>query len=248
MLSAFFGQKDARRSGVSIAIIEDEAILREEMAFQLQHMSFTVETFENGAQFYRRLAVKRFSVVILDIGLAGEDGISIAQHLREHDKSLSIVFVTARSLREDRLEGLATGADHFLVKPIDIDELALILNRLIERDLPVVSSSSKHQAETLVVGAWHLINSGILLLLPENIRVRLSLNEQQLLGVLLKKPGTVCEHSEFFRAMSLLPEEYNKHRIEVILSRLRDKVRRETGKILPIHVRRGLGYILVNDR
>lgn len=93
-----------------------------------------------------------------------------------------------------------------------------------------------------------MAENGALLLFPENIRVRLSLNEQQLLGVLLKKPGVLCEHGEFFRAMSLLPEEHNKHRIEVILSRLRDKVRRETGQMLPIHARRGLGYVLAIDR
>lgn len=248
MLSAFSDHQRFKRSGVSIAIVEDEPVLRDEMAFQLQHMNFTVETFKNAPQFYRQLAVKRFSVVILDIGLEGEDGFSIARHLREHDKKLGIIFVTARSLREDRLEGLATGADHFLVKPIDIDELALIADRLGQRDLPVASSSTDHHAAPLVVGEWHIVENGILLLFPENIRVRLSLNEQQLLNVLLKNPGVLCEHGELFRAMSLLPEEHNKHRIEVILSRLRDKVRRETGRILPIHARRGLGYVLVIDR
>src|SRR5574343_1426377 len=74
-----------------IAIVEDEPMLREELAFQLRHMGFSVNTFENAQQFYRWLAVEKFDVVILDIGLAGEDGLSICAHLREHDRDVVLI-------------------------------------------------------------------------------------------------------------------------------------------------------------
>jgi DNA-binding response OmpR family regulator len=109
----------------TIAIVEDERILRDELAFQLTHLGFAVETFETAAQLYRRLAVCRYAVVVLDIGLADEDGLSICRYLRRHDKQLGLVFITARATRDDRLTGLQAGGDAYLTKPVDIDELAL---------------------------------------------------------------------------------------------------------------------------
>lgn len=224
-----------------IAIVEDEIILREELIFQLTHLGFTVEGFENAGQLYRRLAVHRFAVVILDIGLSGEDGLSICRYLREHDKKLGIVFVTARALRNDRLLGLHAGADAYQTKPLDIDELVLILRRLIERHaiteaaLPVPSNPN-HEAK------WQLDERGDSLCAPDGKRVRLTANEVRLLRVLLTKAGEVVVAHEFAEALGILPEEYDKHRIEVIISRLRDKVLRETGIAIPILSKRGSGY------
>lgn len=226
-----------------VAIVEDELILREEMAFQLQHMGVEVESFENAAQLYRRLAVVSFDVVILDIGLDGEDGLSICQYLREHDARIGIVFATARGLREDRLLGLDNGADAYMVKPIDMDELVLILKRLGQRASPRQAQTTAPKTGSAKVGDWHLNATTGFLTGPTGVRIRLSLSELQLLGTLMKKPEEISVHNELSRALGIMPEEFNKHRIEVILSRLRDKVRRETGVNLPVVSKRGLGYM-----
>lgn len=224
----------------TIAIVEDEAVLREELAFQLRHFGFAVETFESATQLYRRLAVGQFDAVVLDIGLHGEDGLSICSYLREHDKQIGIVFVTARALRDDRLVGLQAGADAYLTKPVDIDELHLLLKRLCERANS--AGSPAPEAATLGDGEWRLDTDSEFLYVPGNLRVRLTLNELRLLGVMLEKPGKVVGGQELALALGLLPDEYNKHRVEVIISRLRDKVQRETGVILPVKSKRGVGY------
>ncbi|WP_306603297.1 response regulator transcription factor [Azonexus sp.] len=221
-----------------IAIVEDETILREELAFQLTHLGFSVETFADASQFYRRLAVHRFAAIILDIGLDGEDGLTICNYLREHDKHVGIVFVTARAQRDDRLIGLHAGADAYLNKPVDVDELVLILQRLTERDMPTTT-----QAPARSYDDWQLDNGGDFLRIPGGKRVRLSVNELRLLRVLLSKPGEVAVAQELACAIGLLPEEYDKHRLEVIISRLRDKVLRETGSPLPVLSKRGVGYL-----
>ncbi len=226
-----------------VAIVEDELILREEMAFQLQHMGFEVETFENAAQLYRRLAVVNFDSVILDIGLDGEDGLSICQYLREHNAHIGIVFATARGLREDRLLGLDNGADAYLIKPVDMDELVLILRRLEQRALPPLVVATAPKTGNAKVGAWCLDATTGFLTTPAGREIRLSLSELQLLGNLMKKPEETSVHNELSRALGMMPEEFNKHRIEVILSRLREKVRRETGANLPVFSKRGLGYM-----
>jgi DNA-binding response OmpR family regulator len=227
-----------------IAIVEDEPILREEMAFQLRHMGFAVETFENAPQLYRGLAVQRFPAVVLDIGLDGEDGLSIARYLREHDKDLGIVFVTARGLRNDRLTGLDIGADAYLVKPIDIDELSLILRRLTRRAKNSDAESATPSAATEKGAAelWRLETNSGFVVTPIGIRVRMSLNEFQLLNLLFSRPGVVCTHMELSNALGFLAEEHDKHRIEVIISRLRAKILRNTGLQLPLHSYRSQGY------
>lgn len=230
-----------------VAIVEDEMVLREEIAFQLQHFGFNVETFENAAQLYRRLAVADFDVVILDIGLEGEDGLSVCQYLRQHNSQLGIVFATARARREERLLGLDSGADAYMIKPIDVEELILILKRLMQRSAAPVIQSTPDKIGNTAVGNWYLDGATGFLTIPDGTRIRLSLSELQLLNTLMKKAGEPAVHNELSIALGIMPEDFNKHRIEVILSRLRDKIKRETGSNLPIVSKRGLGYVFSLD-
>ncbi len=217
------------------------------MAFQLQHMGFEVETFENAAQLYRRLAVVNFDSVILDSGLNGEDGLSICRYLREHDAHIGIIFATARGLREDRLLGLDNGADAYLIKPVDMDDGALILRRQEQRASPPLALATTPMTGNTKVGDWFLDTSTGFLTTPPGLEIRLSLSELQLLGTLMKRPEEIAVHNELSRVLGIMPEEFNKHRIEVIISRLRDKVRRETGVNLPVLSKRGLGYMFSLD-
>lgn len=226
-----------------IAIVEDEPFLREELAFQLGHMGFGVETFADAPALYCRLAVATFAVVVLDIGLAGEDGLSICRHLREQDRGVGLVFVTARGQRDDRLIGLQAGADAYLTKPIDLDELNLVLRRLIERTAErPCSAEAAVSAPAQIAGTWRLAAEHSALYAPQQQRILLTLNEVRLLGVLMQAPYRIVGSRELALALTFLPDEFNKHRAEVILSRLRDKVLRETGMPLPVVTRRGQGY------
>jgi len=226
----------------SIAIVEDEAVIREEIAFQLRHNGFTVSTFESAAQFYRALAVSPITATVLDIGLPGEDGLAICRHLRTHDKRIGIVFVTARSMRDERLAGLETGADAYLVKPVDIDELILVLNRLSERFTLESSVVPPPQVATATIDSW-LFKPGLALLLaPNAVQVHLTISEVQLLSALYDKNGQVCTHAELGSALGIHPDDLDKHRIEVVISRLRSKAERQSGQVLPLHSHRGIGY------
>ena len=221
----------------TVAIVEDEPVLREELAFQLGHLGFAVEAFDSAGAFYRYLAVKPRTIVLLDIGLPGEDGLTMCRHLRRHDAQIGIVFLTARALRDERLTGLSAGADAYLTKPVDMDELVLILNRLALRLSPLVS-------EPPTQGAWHMAPGSGYLSAPNGIQVRLSVSEGQLLRALQSKSGQICPHVELALALSQHPEEFDKHRIEVIVSRLKSKVERVSGQNLPLQSVRGVGYTL----
>jgi DNA-binding response OmpR family regulator len=227
-------------SHYTVSIVEDEEILREELAFQLGRLGFAVKTFADAPQLYRYLITQPRTVLVLDIGLAGEDGLTLCQHIRGYDSQIGIVFMTARGLRDDRLAGLQAGADAYLVKPIDLDELTLVLRRLGER-FPAPRPDPDPAQSSLA--AWKLDARAGLLTAPNGIGVRLSLNEVQLLRLLLQeRPGAVCTHSELAMTIGCLSEAGAKHRLEVIFSRLRERTLRQSGQELPLRSERGLGY------
>jgi DNA-binding response OmpR family regulator len=226
----------------TIAIIEDEPVLREELAFQLRQFGHTVETFASAALFYRHLAVNHVATAILDIGLPDEDGLSICRHLRAHDKQMGIIFVTARSQRQDRLQGLEGGADAYLIKPVDFDELLLTLNRLRDRYREANEPDAWNIEET--TGKWQINLDNASLTAPNGATIGVSLNEIQLLRFLQTHAPQPCTPTQLGMAMGLLPEEFDKHRVEVVVSRLRSKVKRISGLNIPIRAHRGLGYSL----
>ena len=126
---------------------------------------------------------------------------------------------------------------------MDIDELALLLRRLAERAGDTLGWPTPGPLQ--LPSGWWLEPGGDVLRAPDGARIRLSLNEARLLQELLHRPDEVVTSQELARTLGLLPDEYDKHRLEVIISRLRDKVLRETGQTLPLRARRGLGYRFV---
>lgn len=227
-----------------VAIVEDEAILREEMAFQLTHHGFSVKTFESAPGFYRFLATQPNTVALLDIGLPGEEsGLDICGYLRQNNPHMGIVFLTARGLREDRLTGLAKGADAYLTKPVDMVELVLVLKRLGERFTPSVSHSPLASALTTPSPAvWKLNEPNAMLTAPNARTVALTITELQVIRPLITQPNHNCTHDELATSLGLPPVDWDKHRIEVIMSRLRAKIDKETGLPLPVRAVRGIGY------
>lgn len=237
-----------------VGLVEDEPVLREELLFQLKHRGFHAMGFADATGLYRHLATQPLAAVVLDIGLPGEDGLSIGKLLRSHNPQLGIVYLTAHSERDDKLAGWAAGADAYLLKPVDVDELDLLLRRLIQRQMaPSPGALATPLPQPVSAGAmeeeaWKLNTPKAVLLAPSGARVRLTLTELQLLGELVAKRGKPCKPADLARAMGLLPDEWDRHRLEVIVSRLRVKVERETGFDAPIRTMRGVGYAWAAER
>lgn len=228
-----------------VALVEDESTLRDEMAFQLTHHGFRVLAFADAFGLYRHMATGTVAAVVLDVGLPGEDGLSIAQLLRSHDQQLGIVFLTARAQRSDKMTGLKAGADAYLVKPVDLDELVLLLRRLLARQATAQAKPAAQppaQAGLKEAELWKLNRDRVKLIAPNGQTVQLTLVELQLLTVLAVREGQVCKPAELAHGMGLLDDEWSQHRLEVIVSRLRSKVLREAGLPAPVRTVRGMGY------
>ncbi|WP_396268590.1 response regulator transcription factor [Ideonella sp.] len=271
----------ANRASAEVVIVEDEDILRNELSFVLRHHGFRVAAYASAQELYRHLAVRSAGAVILDIGLVGEDGLSICTYLRRHDPHLGIAFLTARSLRDDRLRGLAAGADAYLVKPVEMQELILILDRLLDRRAisqgqnasattaatpasPVASAQADaamgglpdlgsvgraatatvaaHAVDTAPDNAWTLHVGLGQLKAPNGLMRKLSNNERTLLYCLAQQQGEVISAEILSAQLQIPQEEYDKHRIEVIISRLRRNIEQTVGLSLPLFAKRGTGY------
>lgn len=266
ILSRYFNAVNAPSTPTHIYIVEDEDVLRNELCFMLGQSGFSVEGLATATDLYRRLAVKPASVIILDIGLEGEDGLSICKYLRAHDPSVGIVFVTARGLRDDRISGLVAGADAYLVKPIEVRELTLVIERLIARRQfmaqnptqagPAAAATPSVEepvnvpppavAGTIAAEAgpaqWMLDVAYGQLRAPNGRICMLSDVERKLMFCLVSENGEAVSAEQLARKLNIAIESYQRHRVEVIISRLRKNVDQSVGMKLPLFSIRGMGY------
>ena len=222
------------RMPCTILIVEDERVLREELRFQLAQHGFVVEAFASAEEFDQRLPWVARKNAVLDIGLEGEDGLSMCRRLRAQDPLMGIVFITARNLREDRLSGLAQGADAYLVKPIDVEELVLVLRNLAQKSVQHELAASP-EPWLLSAHGWELIG-------PDGTAIGLTAREHQTLQMLIQASGGVVAKRHLAESIFGNAISNGEQRLEVLLSRLRAKARSTGNFSLPIRSAHASGY------
>lgn len=217
-----------------VAIVEDDPDMLDSMLEYLHDHGFAAWGVASAEAFYKRLLVETADVVVLDVGLPGEDGLSVCRYLRTHDARIGIVFVTARGLRDERLTGLASGADAYLVKPVDFEELVLLLKRFGQR-----TARPERDSDT---PCWRLRRDGWLLLSPDGRTLKLTAREHRLLRMLVEAGGEVVAKRKLCDALFGPRVQLGEDRLEVMLSRLRKKGADACGRPLPIRTAHGEGY------
>ncbi|QEN86063.1 response regulator transcription factor [Labrys sp. KNU-23] len=231
---------EAEQSHVAITplvyLVDDDEDFREEMVAGLSRLGLNVHGFHNAEALYRAYAVKPSQIVILDIGLEGEDGLSIAAHLRS-SQSVGIIMATGRGAIEDRVAGLQKGADVCLIKPIDVRELAATVAALNNRVNchPRTPALPRSPQWALVEGGW-ILTDGM------GHRLRLTVSEQRLLGLLFRERGNTVERSALVEAMGADVYDFDYGNLDTILSRMRQRAKK-ANMHLPLHAIRGRGFV-----
>lgn len=217
-----------------VYLVDDDSDYREEMVFGLSRLGLDAHGFQNALDFYRAYAVRPSDIVVIDVGLEGEDGLSIAAHLRASG-SVGIVMATGRGGVDDRVDGLRKGADAYLVKPVDVRELAATVlalhQRLSRHRAPLPSSTPR----------WSLIEGGWVLSDGMGHRLRLTTSERRFLGCLFVERGKTVERRTLVEAMGEDVHDFNYARLDTIASRLRRRAEKSSMR-LPLHAIRGLGF------
>jgi DNA-binding response OmpR family regulator len=224
-------------------VIEDHDILRENTLLALKAHDLPSWGVASAEAFYREALVDPPNIVLIDLGLPGEDGVSAIRHLRQLPE-LGIIAVTARGAMRDRLEGMAAGADHYLVKPVELSELIAAITSLWRRQSPTAAATALVDKPTEKGAGWRLDAVTSRMWSPDGRAVALTGNELTLLCRLAANAGELVDKRDL--SQSLFPGEAGAsyHRVEVTVSRLRTKFKAQ-GLALPLRVVFGRGMALI---
>lgn len=225
-----------------IAILEDNSDLREELTFFLQHKDYNVWSAGSAESFWKKLHRNPADIVLVDLGLPGEDGFSVVDYLNEIT-GFGLIIITARGGQQDNIRGLSLGADLYLVKPVNFSKLAASIDTLWQR-MQQENAVSQEIRQKDVTGSWQLISTDQRLIAPNGDSLKLSQQEYNLLNILVLSPNQVFSKEALRSLMFRHEDRPDTHRVDVILSRLRKKARDQ--KIdLPIRSIFGKGVVFV---
>jgi two-component system, OmpR family, response regulator QseB len=214
---------------VRLLLIEDDPMIGEAIRAGLKRDGFTVDWVHDAAAADAALATEPFELALLDLGLPGRGGLSFLKALRERGDARPVLIITARDAVADRVQGLDAGADDYLVKPFDLDELAAriraLLRRRAGRPAPVLS----HQGVELDPAAHRVTQAGL--------EVALAPREFALLQLLMERPGTIYSRAQIEERLYGFGEEVESNAVEVHIHGLRRKLGAQF--ILTV---RGVGY------
>lgn len=229
-----------------LLIVEDDELLRDGLSAQLARAGHRIDTAADGQQALDMLQAQPFDGVVLDLGLPRVDGLTVLRRLRAWLPALPVLILTARDGVEDRVAGLNAGADDYLTKPFDLDELRARLQSMLRRaSLPAFSGAQVpgSSPEPSHNSAWRIDP-----VLPRawvgHEAVELTQREWVLLDLLVRQTGQVVSREDVLAAWQGAPGEAggsNSNSLEVYVHRLRRKL-----ADAPLNIRnvRGLGYLL----
>jgi two-component system phosphate regulon response regulator OmpR len=226
-----------------LLVVDDDGRIRELLARFLRRNGFFVTAVADAARARRLLAGLAFDLIVLDVMMPGEDGVSLTRWLRGR---LPVLLLTARGETGDRIAGLAAGADDYLAKPFDPQELLLRINAVLRRAAPSRPAAAAPARLRLGPLAWDVARGE---LLGEG-GVRLTATEAQIMRLLAADPGATVTRARLVEEMARTggrdgpPEE---RAVDVQVTRLRRKI--EPDPRLPRYLQtvRGVGYRLVPD-
>jgi two-component system OmpR family response regulator len=228
-----------------IAVLDDEVDITQLLAGYLQSHGYRVTQLHNGPALLELMQRDLPALVLLDVGLPGEDGFTIARQLREHWRC-GLVIVTGRGDSVDKIVGLEIGADDYVTKPFDLRELLArikaVLRRAAAMETPVTSPPARC---TLRFAGWALDTAARRLTGPDGQDVGLTSGEFDLLTAFATHPGRVLSRDfllEQTRGREAAPFDRT---IDVQVGRLRKKLETDPDNPQLIKSVRGAGYILV---
>jgi two-component system, OmpR family, response regulator len=230
-----------------VAVVDDEVEITVLLAGYLSGHGFRVSQLHSGDTLIDLMATDPPALVLLDLGLPGEDGFAIARQLREH-WHCGLVIVTGRGDAIDKVVGLEVGADDYVTKPFDLRELLArikaVLRRLAPEPTASVATASAPKSR-LRFAEWELDTAARRLLDPKGRDVSLTTGEFDLLSAFARNPGRVLSRDfllEQTRGREAAPFDRT---IDVLVGRLRRKIEADPEDPKIIKSVRGAGYVLV---
>jgi len=222
-----------------VLVVDDDARLRALLSRYLAENGFRVTTAENATEARDKLRFMNPDLLVLDVMMPGESGLTLTESLRrDHPTDIPVLLLTARGAPEDRIAGFEAGADDYLGKPFDPRELVLRIRAMLRRSAPAGPESPSGpvplgRAEFDPDRGELRTSSGT---------IRLTGGEAALLGALARKPNEVLSREEIAAALGM--DESGERAIDVQVTRLRRKIEADPREPRFLHTVRGRGYVL----
>lgn len=225
---------------LSILIVDDDAQIRQLLRDYLSGFAMSVVAVADGKAMAEALTKGSFDLIILDLMLPGEDGLSLCRNLRAKS-DIPILMLTARGEAMDRIIGLEVGADDYIVKPFEPRELVARIQTILRRARGN-GESSKEQKEAVFMG-WRLNFILRQLVSPEELVIPLSNAEFRLLAVLIEHPNRVLTRDFLLDVARGRNMDVFDRSIDILISRVRQKLNDDPRTPSMIKTVRGEGYL-----
>ena len=225
-----------------LLIVEDDELVQSLLAAYHQKEGYRISLASNGKEMHALANSDKIDLILLDLNLPDEDGLVLARQTRSRS-NVPIIVITARKERADRLTALEVGADDYITKPFDPDELILRVQNLLgragsEKD----STPGGTPSDTIKFDGWTIDLGGRTLTNPNEQEVILTRSEFNLLSALAKAPNRVLTRDYLLDSISNDADAPSERMIDVLISRLRKKIEPDVKKPVRIMTVVGCGY------
>lgn len=214
-----------------LLLVEDDKMIGESLVQALKADGYTVDWAKDGDVAEESLAVQTYDLVLLDLGLPKQSGISVLQKLRAGKSTTPVIIITARDTLTDKVLGLDSGADDYIIKPFPLAELEARIRARLRR-------SSGNASPLIEAGALSL-NPATREIIYKGIATPLSAKEYAILFALMEHPGRILSRADLEERLYGWDEEVSSNAVEVHIHQLRKKLDADA-----IRNVRGIGYMV----
>jgi len=231
-----------------ILVVDDDRDIRELITDYLTKSGYRATGAANGREMRAVLSSSQVDLVVLDIMMPGDDGLTLCRQLRsDPQQNLPVLMLTARSEETDRILGLEMGADDYLIKPFVARELLARIKAILRRTRALPPNLHITEAGRIIAfGEWQLDTSARHLLDSDGVIVALSGAEYRLLRVFLDHPQRVLNRDQLLNLTQGRDAELFERSIDLLVSRLRQRLREDAREPAYIKTVRSEGYVLAS--
>lgn len=223
-----------------ILYVEDDQSLSFVTKDNLELKGYDVVLCTTGNEAMKTFEKESFDLCILDVMLPGVDGFTLARQFREKNKDIPILFLTAKSLKEDRIEGFTAGGDDYIIKPYSIEELIFKIEVFLKRNR--ISRANPNRTGISTIGSYTFDYYNMQLTAKDKVR-RLTSREAELLKFLNNNRNKVIKKEEILKEIWDNDSYFNSRSLDVFISKLRKYLADDPSiKINNVH---GIGFIMV---
>ena len=223
---------------VKIMLCEDDENLGMLLREYLQAKGFSAELFPDGEAGYRAFMKQKYDICILDVMMPKKDGFTLAQEIRQANGDVPIIFLTAKLLKEDILEGFKIGADDYITKPFSMEELVFRVEAILRR----VRGKKTKESSVYKVGNFTFDTQKQLLVIGEK-QTKLTTKENELLALLCSHANEILQRDFALKTIWIDDNYFNARSMDVYITKLRKHLKDDPQiEIINIH---GTGYKLI---